>query len=154
MEMAQLLGDAALPGEAAAVLDKATSAGMFTEQKDKDRAARLTASLKTRADTDKKGQAQFDAEASKSSAGELDVKLGEVYFGSGDYQNAVTAINRGIGKGGIKHLDEAYVYLGRSQVALKNNADAKKAFAGLKTVPNISPRVLKLWDLYAEKIGA
>src|SRR6202162_547835 len=41
MEMAQLLGDAALPGEAAAVLEKAVSSGKFTEQKDKDRAARL-----------------------------------------------------------------------------------------------------------------
>jgi hypothetical protein len=46
------------------------------------------------------------------------------------------------------------VYLGRSQAALKNFADAKKAFVGLKTVPNISPRVLKLWELYAEKLGS
>jgi hypothetical protein len=45
----------------------------------------------------------------------------------------VTAINRGIGKGQIKHLDEAYVYLGRSQVSLEEpTADAKKAFGGLK----------------------
>jgi hypothetical protein len=77
-----------------------------------------------------------------------------VYYGAGDYQNAVTAINRGIGKGQIKHLDEAYVYLGRSLVALKNIPDAKKAFAGLKTVPNISPRVLKLWELYSDKLGS
>lgn len=152
MEMAQLLGDAALPGEAAAVLDKAMSAGQLNDQK--DRATRLMTSLKTRADADKKGQAQFDAEATKNPAGELDVKLGEVYFGSGDYQNAVTAINRGIGKGSIKHLDEAYVYLGRSQAALKNYPDAKKAFQALKTAPNISPRVLKLWELYSEKLGS
>ena len=107
MEMAQLLGDAALPGEAAAVLDKGTQGDMFKEQKDKDRAARLAAALKPRADADKKGQAQFDAEASKNPAGELDVKSGEVFFGSGDYQSAVTSINRGLGKGQIKHLDEA-----------------------------------------------
>ena len=152
MEMAQLLGDAAPPGEASAVLDKAMSAGQLNDQK--DRATRLMTSLKTRADTDKKGQAQFDAEASKNPAGELDVKLGEVYFGSGDYASAITAINRGIGKGSIKHPDEAYVYLGRSQAALKNYAEAKKAFQGLKSVPNISPRVLKLWELYSEKLGS
>jgi len=154
MEMAQLLGDAALPGEAAAVIEKGMSAGLFTEQKDKDRATRLANTLKPRAETDKKGQAQFDAEAAKSPAGELDVKTGEVYYGSGDYQNAVTAINRGIPKNQIKHLDEAYVYLGRSYVQLKNTADAKKAFTGLKTVPNINPRVLKLWELYSEKLGS
>jgi hypothetical protein len=151
MEMAQLLGDAALPGEAAAVLDKATAAGQLNDQK--DRATRLATSLKTRADADKKSQAQFDSEATKNPAGELDVKLGEVYFGSGDYANAVTAITRGIQKGQIKHLDEAYIYLGRSQVALKNIPEAKKAFGGLKSVPNVSPRVLKLWELYSEKLG-
>jgi len=154
MEMAQLLGDAALPGEASAVLDKAMNSGKFTEQKDKDRATRLSNTLKPRADTDKKGEAAFDAEAAKNSAGELDIKSGEVFYGSGDYQSAITAISRGIEKKGIKHLDEAYVYLGRAQVALKNNAEAKKAFSGMKQVPNISPRVLKLWELYSDKLGS
>lgn len=150
MEMAQLLGDAALPGEATTVLDKGISGGQLNDQK--DRATRLQTALKTRVETDKKGQAQFDAEAAKNAAGELDVKSGEVFFGMGDFQNAVTAINRGLQKKGIKHLDEAYVYLGRAEVALKNNAEAKKAFQSLKTVPNISPRVLKLWELYSEKL--
>jgi tetratricopeptide (TPR) repeat protein len=154
MEMAQLLNDAALPGEAQMVVEKATGAGLFTDQKDKDRATRLAATLKPRADADKKDAAKFDAEAAKNPAGELDVKSGEVYYGSGDYQSAVTAINRGIQKGQIKHPDEAYVYLGRSYVQLKNTADAKKAFTGLKSVPNVSPRVLKLWELYSEKLGS
>jgi len=81
------------------------------------------------------------------------MKLGEVYYGSGDYPNAVTAINRALQKQQIKHLDEAYVYLGRAQVQLKSFPDAKKAFAGLKSVPNISPRVLKLYELYGETVG-
>jgi tetratricopeptide (TPR) repeat protein len=112
------------------------------------------AAMKTRADTDKKGLPQLDAEAQKNPAGQLDVKLGEVYFGAGDYQNAATAISRGIGKGQVKQLDEAYVYLGRAQVALKNTAEAKKAFDKLKSVPNVSPRVLKLWELYSDKLGS
>jgi hypothetical protein len=153
IEMAQLLGDAALPAEAQTVLEKAMgTAGLITDQQ-KERTTRLLNSLKARADADKKGLAQLDAEATKNPAGELDVKLGEVYYGVGDYQNAVTAINRGLQKQQIKHLDEAYVYLGRAQVALKNAADAKKAFAGLKSVPNVSPRVLKLWELYADTLG-
>jgi len=152
VEMAQLLGDAALPAEAQAVLEKAMAAGLITDAQ-KERTNRLLNSFKTRADSDKKGQTQFDAEATKSPAGELDVKLGEVYYGLGDYQNAVTAINRGLQKGQIKHQDEAYVYLGRAQVALKNYPDAKKAFAGLKSVPDVSPRVQKLWELYAETVG-
>ena len=152
IEMAQLLGDAALPAEAQSVLEKAMAAGMIKDEQ-KERTTRLLNSFNTRADADKKGLAQFETEAAKSPAGELDTKLGEVYFGSGDYQNAVTATTRGIGKGQIKHLDEAYVYQGRANAALKNTAEAKKAFAGLKSVPNISPRVLKLWDLYADTLG-
>jgi tetratricopeptide (TPR) repeat protein len=151
IEMAQLLGDAALPAEAQTVLQKAIDTGLIKDEQ-KERTNRLLNSFKTRADADKKGQVQQDAEATKSAQGELDVKLGEVYYGFGDYQNAVTAINRGIQKGQIKHQDEAYVYLGRSQVALKNNADAKKALVSLKGVPNISPRVLRLWELYAETL--
>jgi len=153
IEMAQLLGDAGLPGEAQMVLEKAMSSGILKEEH-KERTTRLLNAMKTRADADKKGLAQLDAEASKNAAGQLDMKLGEVYFGAGDYQGASTAIMRGLGKGQIKQLDEAYVYLGRAQAALKNAAEAKKAFVGLKSVPNISPRVLKLWELYADKLGS
>ena len=150
MEIAQLLGDAGLPGEAQMVIEKATSSGFFTDQKDKDRAARLLNSLKPRADADKADAAKFDAEAAKSSAGELDAKSGEIYYGFGDYQNAVAAINRGLQKGSIKHLDDAYVYLGLSRMALRDNAAAKEAFNRLNTVPGISRRVVNLWQLYAE----
>src|SRR5277367_980628 len=152
IEMSQLLGDAALPAEAQTVLEKAMAASLINDTQ-KERTTRLLNSFKTRADADKKGLAQLDAEAAKNPAGELDVKLGEVYYGVGDYANCVTAINRGLQKNKIKHLDEAYVYLGRAQVALKNIPDAKKAFAGLKTVPNVSARVLKIWSLYADTLG-
>jgi len=152
IEMAQLLGDAALPGEAQMVLEKATSSGVIKDDH-KERTTRLLNAMKTRADADKKGLPALDAEAAKNPAGQLDVKLGEVYFGAGDYQGASTAITRGLGKGQIKQQDEAYVYLGRAQTALKNYPEAKKAFVGLKNVPNISQRVLKLWELYADKLG-
>jgi tetratricopeptide (TPR) repeat protein len=152
IEMAQLLQDAGLPGEAAAVLDKAVSSGVLKDEH-KERTNRLSAALKTRADTDQKTLSQQDAEAQKNPAGELAVKTGEVHYGFGDYAGTVTQINAGLQKGQVKHLDEAYVYLGRAYAAQKNYADAKKAFGQLKTVPNISPRVLKLWELYSEKLG-
>jgi len=152
IEMAQLLGDAALPGEAAMVLDKAMSSGAIKDEH-KERTNRLLTALRGRADTDKKGLPQQEAEANKNAAGELLVKLGEVYYGFGDYQKTADSINAALQKGQIKHMDEAYVYLGLADVQLKNNADAKKAFAKLKDVPNISPRVLKLWELYAATLG-
>ncbi|MGA2398757.1 MAG: hypothetical protein ABSG30_11935 [Steroidobacteraceae bacterium] len=152
IEMAQLLGDAALPGEAAAVLNKAMSTGVIKDEH-KERTTRLLKALQDRADADKKGLAQQEAEAGKNAAGELSVKLGEVYYGFGDYQKTVDAINQALQKGNIKHMDEAYVYQALADAQLKNYADAKKALANLKNVPNISPRVLKLWELYSATLG-
>jgi hypothetical protein len=151
IEMAQLLGDAALPGEAQIVLERLTSSGLLKDDH-KERSARLLASMKTRAEADKKGLIALDAEAAKNPAGQLDVKLGEVYFGASDYRSASAAISRGFGKAQIKQPDEAYVYLGRSSMAQNNPADAKNAFAQMKTLPNISARVLRLWNLYADMI--
>ena len=62
----------------------------------------------------------------KSAAGELSVKLGEVYYGFGDYQKAAGAINQGLQKGSIKHQDEAYVYLALADAQLKNYCRCEK----------------------------
>jgi tetratricopeptide (TPR) repeat protein len=152
IEMAQLLGDAALPGEAQMVLEKAQSSNVLKEEH-KERTTRLLNSLKTRADSDKKSLPQQDAEAAKAPNGQTYVKTGEVYYGAADYQGAVGAITKGLAKPPVKSQDEAFVYLGRAHVALKNNADAKKAFGQLKSVQGVSPKVQKLWELYAEKLG-
>ena len=152
IEMAQLLGDAGLPGEAESVLEKGIGSGQIPQEQ-RERSARLLNAIKARAESDKKGLAQFAAEATKNPAGELDVKLGEVYYGFGDYQNAVKAIQAGLQKGQIKHLDEAYVYLGRAEAALKNGAEARKAFLGLKPLPGANAQLVKLFDLYGEKVG-
>jgi tetratricopeptide (TPR) repeat protein len=151
IEMAQLLGDAGLPGEAQMSLEKAMSSGTIKDDH-KERIDRLWNAMQMRADADKKGLPALDAEAVKNPAGQLAVKLGEVYFGAGDYPGASTAITRGLAKGQVTQLDEAYVYLARSWMAQRNATDAKKMLAQLRTLPNISPRVLRLWNLYADTI--
>jgi tetratricopeptide (TPR) repeat protein len=151
IEMAQVLGDAGLPGEAQLVLEKALKSGVLKEEH-RERTTRLLNAMKTRADSDKSGLPALDAEASRNPAGQLDVRLGEVYFGAGDYQSASTAITRGLGKGQITQPDEAYVYLARDWIAQSKPTDARKILAQLKTLPNISPRVLRLWSLYADTI--
>jgi hypothetical protein len=64
--------------------------------------------------------------------------------------DANTATQLGLAKGGVTHPENAYVYLGLSELALKNNVEACNAFAKLKDVPNISPRMLRLWELFAD----
>jgi hypothetical protein len=72
--------------------------------------------------------------------------------GAGDYQDASAAITHGLEKGRIKQPDEAYVYLGRDWVAQNKPKEAKNTFKQLKTLPNISPPVLTLWNLYADTL--
>jgi hypothetical protein len=151
IEMAQLLGDAGLAGEAQSVLEKSMSSGLLKDEH-RERTTRLWSAFKARAEADANGLASLNAEALKNAAGTVDVKLGELYFGAGDHRDAAAAINRGLGKGQVRPLDEAYVYLGRSFEAEKDSEGAKQAFAKLKSLPTLSPRVLKLWNLYADML--
>jgi hypothetical protein len=45
------------------------------------------------------------------------------------------------------------VYLGLAQQKLGNIAEARRAFARLKDVPNVNPRILRLWTLYADTLA-
>jgi predicted Zn-dependent protease len=150
IEMAQLLGDAGLPAEAQTVLEKGMSVGLISDQQ-RERTNRLLTVYKTRAEADKMSQAQLAAGAPASWTASITVKLGEVYYGSGDYENAAATINRVL-QAKFDPTDEGYVYLGRAQVQLKNVAGAKQAFAGLKSIPKVSPRVLRLYQLYSDTL--
>jgi tetratricopeptide (TPR) repeat protein len=114
------------------------------------RIARLLNALEARAQADRERLPQLEAEAAKAESGGPYVRLGELYYGFGDYEHAIVSIQRGLDKGQVAHLDDAYVYLGLSEQAVDNLEEARKAFAKLKDVPGISPRVLLLWTLYAE----
>ncbi|MGO9931823.1 MAG: tetratricopeptide repeat protein [Steroidobacteraceae bacterium] len=89
-------------------------------------------------------------DAAKSESGGPLVRLGELYYGFGEYDLAVASIQLGLSKGHITHPAEAYVYLGRAERAIGDFEGARNAFNKLKDVPDISPRVLRLWTLYAE----
>jgi tetratricopeptide (TPR) repeat protein len=93
-------------------------------------------------------------EAAKADTGGPLVRLGGLYYGFGEYELAVAAIQLGLKKGQIAHLDEAYVYLGRAEKAVGDIEEARNAFNKLKDVPDINPRVLRLWTLYAETLSA
>ena len=141
IEMAQLLGDAALPGEAAAVLDEAMAGGIIKDEH-KERTNRLLTALKGRADSDKNSLLQEEVEAKQNPTGELLVELGEVYYGFGDYQRTIDAINQGMQKGQVTQTEQALVYLGLAQMQLKSYAEAKKTFASRTHDGLISPA----WD--------
>lgn len=111
---------------------------------------RLLQSLTTRAQADRVRLPQLEVHAFAAKSGDPSVSLGELYYGFGDYNKAIESLKRGLEKGDVRHLDDAYVYLGLAEQAVGDMDEARKAFARLKDVPGISPRVLRLWTLYAE----
>jgi tetratricopeptide (TPR) repeat protein len=116
----------------------------------KERTARLLQSLATRAEADRRRLPQLEAQASAATSGDPSIFLGELYYGFGDYEKAIESLNRGLAKGGVRHLDDAYVYLGLAERAVGDVDEARKIFARLKDVPGISPRVARLWMLFEE----
>jgi tetratricopeptide (TPR) repeat protein len=92
--------------------------------------------------------------AAKAESGDAFVGLGVRYYGFGEYELAIASIERGFEKGQVAHLEDAYVYLGRSEVAIGDLDAARDAFARLREVPDISSNVLRLWTLYSEMLSA
>jgi tetratricopeptide (TPR) repeat protein len=149
IEMAQLLGDAGLPGEARRVLEQTMRANLLKDEH-KERVLRMLESVKTRADADDAALRSLSVAAGNSATGSWYVRLAQINFGAGLFDEAESAARLGLAKGEIDRLDDAYVTLGRSLIAQRNLPAANKAFAKLGSVPGISPRVLRLWNLYAE----
>ena len=111
----------------------------------KDRADRLLTALRVRADADKSGLPKEEAEAFTGSGVDLLAKLGEQYYGFGDYQKAAATLDQALQRGQVSHVDETLAYLGLAEMHLKRIAEAKKTFSSISAASNASARVSSLW---------
>jgi lipopolysaccharide biosynthesis regulator YciM len=148
-EMADLAVNAGMPGEADRVVEQGIAANVFQQDADKARAQRLLASAKKAAAADKAGLPKLEAEARAAKVGDLDYALGAAFFGHGEYAKAVEALNRALGKGGLKNPVEAQLLLGTAQLRAGTKPDAVKTFRSIKTDDPVMQRIAKLWSLYA-----
>lgn len=146
-EYAQLAIGQGLPGEAQAVLDRGFQKGVFAKT-GKESANQLLAEAKNAVTLDKSTLDKQDASAKAKPTGDNDVKLGAAYLSYGMNDKAVEALQRGIGKGGVKNPDDAHLLLGMAYLRSGNKAEAAKAFANVKADP-IYARVARLWALKA-----
>ena len=145
-EMAQLAMAQGLPGEAQAMIEKGMQKGVFTGAREKDHATRILGEAKTAVTLDKSTLDKQDAAARAKPTGESDVKLGAAYLSYGQNDKAVEALQRGIGKGGVKNQDEAGLLLGIAYLRMNNKAEATKAFQSVNKDPVLT-RLAKLWLL-------
>jgi hypothetical protein len=147
-EMAEIALDAGYPGETQAVLQQAFSRNVFTEQRDKDRYQHLLEGAKQRAATDLAQLPASEQTAEAAPSGNGLVQVGAAFMSYGQYDKAVPAITKGIAKGGLKSIDEAYVLLGIAQLKLKNGGAAAQAFEKVAASSNTGyARLGRLWGL-------
>jgi len=66
--------------------------------------------------------------AAQAETGELYTRLGNIYLDGGQYKKAVTAIERGLARGGVKRPDSARLVLGMAYFNLEQYDQARNAF--------------------------
>lgn len=145
-EMAQLAVGQGLPGEAQTIIEKGNQKGAFKNPADKKNADQLLADAKQAVALDKSTLDKQDAAARAKPTGESDVKLGAAYLSYADLPKAIEALQRGLGKGGVKNTDEANMLLGIAQLRSGNKPEAAKAFQAVTQDPMMT-RIAKLWML-------
>jgi tetratricopeptide (TPR) repeat protein len=150
VEMAQLAIQFGYPGEAQQVLERGFANKVLENDKGAERNRRLLESARKDAEGDKKTLPLQDKEARNQKTGETDVKLGFAYLTYADATHAVEALERGVGKGGVKSPAEAQIFLGMAYLKVKRSDEAKKAFRAAKD-DQILGRVAKLWMIRADQ---
>jgi tetratricopeptide (TPR) repeat protein len=148
-EMAQIALESGMPAEAARIMERGFANNVFPER-DKARHTRLLTQAQEQARVAQNDLAKLQAQANADAKGGGDLQLGGAFMSLGQYDKAVEAIQRGIKKGGIKHVDEAHMMLGRAYIKLKQKEQARRAF---NAVADHSPlaEVAQLWTVYAQQ---
>lgn len=87
--------------------------------------------------------------AGASQNGQYNVKVGEAAYSYGMYAEAEAAAKAGLAKGGAD-ASEAQMLVGISQVAQNKYADAIASFGQVQGGSPATPRIARLWTIYAQ----
>jgi len=80
----------------------------------------------------KKAIPAMEQAAAKSDKGELFTRLGNVYLDGDQFKKAISSINKGLSRGGVKRPDTARLVLGMAYFNDKQYSKARKAFKAAK----------------------
>jgi hypothetical protein len=123
--MAYLYLNAEVPYSAAKVMDK----GIKNESIDPtSKNYEILGNSWRQAQEIKKAIPAMELAAAKSDSGELYARLGNVYLDGDQFKKAITSINKGLSRGGVKRSDTARLVLGMAYFNDKQYKNARKAF--------------------------
>jgi len=123
--MAYLYLNADVPYKAAKVMDK----GLKNKSIDgKSKNWEIAGSAWRQAQEVEKSIPAMETAAAKSDTGELYARLGSTYLDGDQFKKAISAINKGLSRGGVKRPDNARLVLGMAYFNTKQYEKAREAF--------------------------
>ena len=123
--MAYLFLNGDVPYKAAKVMDKGLKDGSI---EGKSRNWEIAGSAWRQAQEVDKSIPAMEQAAAKSDTGELYARLGNIYLDGDQYKKAITAINKGLSRGGVKRPDNARLILGMAYFNTQQYEKAREAF--------------------------
>jgi hypothetical protein len=139
--MAQLFMQREVPYKAASLLEKEMNAGRIAKE---GKNYRLLSQAWQLAMESEKAIPALQEAAKRTEDGELDVRLGNAFLNTGQYDNCVKAVQAGIRKGGLKSPDNAQISLGMCLYNQRKYNASIKAFTQAAKTPR-SRRVSNQW---------
>ena len=136
-----------VPAEAKGFMDKCNEKKLFGPA-DTARSQKILADATKRVAAQQPTLGKLAQQAAASKSGQDEVNVGSVLLSYGQADKALAAGKRAVQKGADP--DAAWMLIGRSQVQLKNGAEARRAFSQVKGTDAAS--VAKLWGIYASRI--
>lgn len=133
------------PGEAVKVLEDGFNKKILGV--DKTSAARQQNTLvraKEAAQADKTRMAQLSGAADQDATGQASVDLGTIHFGNGQYDQAITFLEKGIKKGGVKELANTKLILGIAQLRKGEKEAARATFKSVSSDQDLG-KVAAAW---------
>ncbi len=152
-EFAQLAMDERVgnaPVEAVQIIQEGIDKGILKsdDKAQQGRYDRLMQAAQERAAASKQKLPQLAKQTEAAANGQADVALGQAYLGAGNYDEAITALQRGIKRGGLTDVNEAQMALGYAYMQKGQKAQARQAFRAVKDDSEWGP-LAELWSLRA-----
>jgi len=145
IDMSQALVVGGFGIEAQRIMEKGIADGLFKGE-EMTRAQRTLDAAKRKADVQRKALAGADQALAAAKTGDAAYEVGKMYFSAGDYAKSAAAMRKAIATPGLSDSDDAHELLGIALARHSKNAEAAKAFDGVKD-PKYA-EVAKLWKLH------
>ena len=139
---------AGLPGEALKTMELGYTRKVLGA--DDARNQRIMNDARTRLKAQQQSLAKLEQTAAASTQGLYELQLGEVLMSYGQTDKAMAAAKRALQEGSLPDADDAWMLIGRGNIAKKNGTEARKAFGQVKGKELAS--IARLWNIHASKL--